>query len=352
MQLYAPFRRTVVVGATVLALMPVAAAPALAGTADSGDGTVAAAGSLSEFTGVERLTDDTDPAADQAVQDSWTPEAMQAARPVEAVTDQPQAAVGDDVPTAPVSEPSGPLDQGSAEPADPAEPLGAPTTGLAAPRGSWPSNGVPSVGAFFFDIGPVKWRCTGTVINTGSRNIVATAGHCIFNHFPSPNGVFVPGYHDGQAPFGKWSVKSRYIPTQWRNKRNPDFDYGFVVLKDLNRRRIQDVTGANGWRTNAGYNNYVEITGYPGNRDTPLQCITATHRLRNYTWHVEFPCDGFADGVSGSLLMENFNNSTSRGTAIASLGGVDGGGRSDNVSSAVLWNSGTAAMINAAVRGQ
>jgi hypothetical protein len=40
-------------------------------------------GDLSEYTGVERLADDdTDPTADQATQDAWTPEAMQAAIPM------------------------------------------------------------------------------------------------------------------------------------------------------------------------------------------------------------------------------------------------------------------------------
>ncbi|MQS16578.1 hypothetical protein F7Q99_31415 [Streptomyces kaniharaensis] len=68
---------------------------------------------------------------------------------------------------------------------------------------------------------------------------------------------------------------------------------------------------------------------------------------------MEFPCEGFANGVSGTLLMENYSNDTQRGVAIASIGGVDGGGDgNDDVSSAVLWNSRTAALLNAAVRGQ
>ncbi len=117
MQLRDPFRRTVVVGATVLALTGVAAAPTFTSTADGADGTVAIMGA---YTGVERLADDdTDPAADQKVRGSWTPKAMQAVKPVETVTDQPEAAAGDDVPTGPgdTGAPSGPLDQSAAEPA-------------------------------------------------------------------------------------------------------------------------------------------------------------------------------------------------------------------------------------------
>ncbi|WP_224274651.1 serine protease [Streptomyces sp. LS1784] len=348
--------RTVLAATAVLALTGSIAAPASAAPAATGraDAAIVGQGDPSPYTGVERLAGDAtdDPAADQAAQDSWTPEEMRAAIPMDRkIADQPQPA-GDATPngSADAEAASGPIDQASAGPAEAAAPQT--QDGVVSPRGSWPSSGVPTVGAIFFKIGLTNWRCTGTVINTASKNIIATAGHCIFKYVPMPSGVFVPGYRDGQSPYGKWSVKSRWIDTTWKKNRNPDYDYGFLVLKDQRGRRVQDVTGGNGWRTNAPYFNYVEITGYPGNRNTPLQCITSTRQLKKYAWHVEFPCDGFANGVSGSLLMENFNNGSQLGTAIASLGGVDDGGKSDNVSSAVLWNSRTAALLNAAVRGQ
>lgn len=41
-----------------------------------------------------------------------------------------------------------------------------------------------------------------------------------------------------------------------------------------------------------------------------------------------------------------------QGTAIASLGGYQQGGNTDNISYAVLWNGSTASLINAAIAGQ
>ncbi len=225
---------------------------------------------------------------------------------------------------------------------------------------STPTTGLPTVGALFFDVGPIHERCTGTVISTGSRNVIATAGHCLWNRLTNwlpatvmPTPVFVPGYHDGQAPYGKWSVRTRYYATAWKKNLNPDYDYGFIVLNDLNGRRIQDAVGANAWRTDAGTDNQAEITAYPDNRDQPLRCDTRTQKYGACASQLVFPCDNFHTGVSGSLLMQDFGSTDPQlGTAFASLGGYQQGGNTDNTSYAVLWNSGTAALVNSAVSGQ
>ncbi|MER7755675.1 hypothetical protein [Kitasatospora sp. NPDC097643] len=383
--------RAVLTSLTVLALsmggLSTAASAATAGPVTDGPVTTTATDPTA-YTNVERISDDdgSDPAATQAALDAWTPEAMQSAismdtapvtsgntgsatRQDEQPTNTPvisasswlaQPAPAATAPSTDPGAPTGPVDNASAD-ASPADT----STGTAQPQAQpmandWPTNGLPSVGALFFNVGPIHERCTGTVINTGTGNIIATAGHCIWNRMaswlpptPMPNPVFVPGYHNGQAPYGKWSVKSRYIATAWKKNLHPDYDYGFIVLNKSNGRRIQDVVGANGWRTNAGYSNWVEITGYPDNRDQPLQCFAWTRQANNWMWQLIFPCDNFHTGVSGSLLLENYGRQIPQlGVAVASLGGYQQGGNSDNTSYAVLWNGNTAALINAAVRGQ
>ncbi|AUG78427.1 hypothetical protein CFP65_3638 [Kitasatospora sp. MMS16-BH015] len=360
------FQRAAVAGITALALAGVLAAPALAAPRPEPV-------PFSAYTGVERIPETTDPAAAQAAADHWTPEAMRAA--VQA--DGPAASVQAAAPTGlgpsaipPVwrtqpkpatsgrpaaGAPAGPTTTRSAGPA----PVAA-TTHLQAQVATTPTTGLPTVGALFFDVGPVHERCTGTVINTGSRNVIATAGHCLWNRLTSwlpatvmPTPVFVPGYHDGQSPYGKWTVKTRYYASAWRNNLNPDYDFGFIVLNDLNGKRVQDVVGGNAWRTDAGSSNSVEITGYPDNRDQPLQCFTSTQKYGSYASQLVFPCDNFHTGVSGSLLMQGFNSpAAGLGTAIASLGGYQEGGNTDNTSYAVLWNGSTATLINSAVNGQ
>lgn len=382
-------RRTLLTSATALILAgAVQSTLASAAGTDSTTTAATAPGDLTAYTGVDRIADDdgSDPAKTQATLDDWTPEAMRSAISMDqapgATTGTAKSATGrgtsstnTPVITPPsrqhqpapsrvkahgdssvhMGAPTGPVDVTSADAApavagDKARPM----------SNDGPTDGLPSVGALFFNIGPVHERCTGTVINTGSKNIIATAGHCLWTKPVSwlpgvslPDPVFVPGYHDGQAPYGKWSVKSRYIATAWKKDLNPDYDYGFFVLNDSKGQRIQDVVGGNAWRTDAGTDNRVEVTGYPDNRDQPLQCFTTTKKFQNYASQLVFPCDNFHTGVSGSLLMENFGQpKADLGTAIASLGGYQQGGDSDNISYAVLWNSNTAALINAAVRGQ
>ncbi|WP_441251408.1 hypothetical protein [Kitasatospora sp. McL0602] len=377
-------------GITAVVLAGVLAAPATASTTGPTGRSITANVSttgLSAYSGIERVSDDdgSNPAATQAALDAWTPEAMLAAVPADEApqsaqsTQSTQSAQGAATAksTAPqalwrsqpkpsttgrpaAGAPSGPLTVTSAGSAKAPAPATAVTGRLRSNVASTPTTGLPTVGALFFDVGPVHERCTGTVINTGSRNVVATAGHCLWNKLVSwlpatvmPTPVFVPGYHDGQSPYGKWSVKTRYYASSWRNNLNPDYDYGFIVLNDSNGKRVQDVVGANAWRTDAGSANQVEITGYPDNRDQPLQCFTSTSKYANYASQLVFPCDNFHTGVSGSLLMQNFGASDpTTGTAIASLGGYQEGGNTDNVSYAVLWNSSTAALINSAITGQ
>ncbi|MQS16885.1 hypothetical protein F7Q99_33035 [Streptomyces kaniharaensis] len=372
-------------------------ASALAAGPPTGPSVSAASDDLSGYSNVERIAgdDDSDPDATQALLDSWTPEAMESAVNMDvapgvsggdsSVTGAPiigpQSWLAQPAPATPDATvdpgaPTGPVDADSADatpvdnPPDDAQSDDTDNSGdtaqdltgrIAQPRSSsWPTNGLPTVGALFFNVGPIHQRCTGTVISTSTGNIIATAGHCIWNKLaswlppvPMPNPVFVPGYHNGQAPYGKWTVKDRWIASSWRKNLHPDYDYGFMVLNKRNGRQIQDVVGANGWRTTAGYDNWVEITGYPDNRDNPLQCYTWTRQARNWLWQLVFPCDNYHEGVSGSLLMERFGQQApGYGIAIASLGGYQQGGTSDNVSYAVRWNIHTAALLSAAVRGQ
>ncbi|MFC4907614.1 trypsin-like serine peptidase [Actinomadura gamaensis] len=234
-------------------------------------------------------------------------------------------------------------------------------TAITAKERSWPTNGIPTVGALFFNVGPIHQRCTGTVVNTPKGNIIATAAHCIWRKdvgipHPNPNPVFVPGYYSGHSPYGKWAVKSRYITTEWHNHFNPDHDFGFMVMKPNHGKNLQPLLGANGWKTSDQYyQNYVEITGYPGNRNRPYQCYTHTRQAKNYIWQLVFGCDNYHEGVSGSLLMLDFHTTgplRNLGTAMASLGGYKEGGTSDNTSYAVIWNHATAVLLDAAVRKQ
>ena len=64
-------------------------------------------------------------------------------------------------------------------------------------------------GAIFLALGHGEGfaRCSGTSVDAPNLSVVFTAGHCVDEGGPqgrwfSRNWVFVPGYHDGERPFG------------------------------------------------------------------------------------------------------------------------------------------------------
>ena len=60
-------------------------------------------------------------------------------------------------------------------------------------------------------------RCSGTSVEAANRSVVVTAGHCVneggrwFNR----DWVFVPGYHDGQRPFGVFVARWLGATAPW-----------------------------------------------------------------------------------------------------------------------------------------
>lgn len=96
-------------------------------------------------------------------------------------------------------------------------------------------------GRIFLRVGRLKGYCSGTAINTPTRQLVLTAGHCV-NSGPQENGrraiwsnylAFVPAYTSGLAPFGVFVAQSDKVlaPKQWTKTGNPDFDMGAFLTR-------------------------------------------------------------------------------------------------------------------------
>src|SRR5581483_10874289 len=75
---------------------------------------------------------------------------------------------------------------------------------------------IPRVGAIFFPsvLGSsvrlgLPHICTGSVVHSPAHDLVLTAAHCVAG--PGLGYDFAPGYHDGIAPFGVWSVRHAYV---------------------------------------------------------------------------------------------------------------------------------------------
>ncbi|MEV4097717.1 hypothetical protein [Streptosporangium saharense] len=89
-----------------------------------------------------------------------------------------------------------------------------------------------TVGKVFFldDKGQERW-CSGTAVQSKYRNLVATAGHCVYDtdtNKPYNNFVFIPGYYQGKAPWGIYVGAKVNVHYDFDVYEDYDYDYAFV----------------------------------------------------------------------------------------------------------------------------
>ena len=191
----------------------------------------------------------------------------------------------------------------------------------------------PRVGALFEHDASGNHFCTASVVMSPGRNLLITAAHCISDGKGGSyhqDIVFIPGYWDGQAPYGIWAPSRLVVAPQWMSSSDPDFDVGFVVLKSNDGKNIEDVLGANQLGIDPGYRNLVRVTGYPASADAPITCINWTSQ-QNLS-QLRFECDGFTGGTSGSPWVTHFDPRTRTGTIVGVLGGYQEGGSTAAIS--------------------
>ena len=132
-----------------------------------------------------------------------------------------------------------------------------------------------AVGKLFFTVHNGSDKvCSGAVLRP---RLVLTAGHCV--HSGSADGfyenfLFIPAYHEGQAPFQAWNWSWVTTTGSWvsSNGTVPNkADFAIIEVEDRifdnQVMRIGDVVGWLGYRTNALHNNHTKKIGYPGNHD-------------------------------------------------------------------------------------
>jgi V8-like Glu-specific endopeptidase len=131
-------------------------------------------------------------------------------------------------------------------------------------------------GRLFIRQGKSEGFCSATAIDTPSRSLVLTAGHCINSGPQAPNGhsvwssllEFVPAYSGGTAPFGAFIAhrKSVFALKQWVEFGNPDFDIGaLVVSPNPEGVNVADAVGGGvATATDLSRQQDFQTFGYPG----------------------------------------------------------------------------------------
>ncbi|MFJ4516894.1 trypsin-like serine peptidase [Streptomyces sp. NPDC088816] len=174
--------------------------------------------------------------------------------------------------------------------------------------------------------------CTASVVHSPQRDLVVTAAHCLSG---DSDLVFVPGYRDGRAPYGVWTVKRRFLPDGWTAHQDEDSDMAFAVIAPQDGKGVEDAVGANRLLTGAATGaTAVTLTGYPDSREVPISC---TNRPRAHSGTQQrIDCPEFTGGTSGSPWINGDQE------VVGVLGGHEAGGSTADTSYSVVLGAAAA----------
>lgn len=202
---------------------------------------------------------------------------------------------------------------------------------------------IPRVGPLFFPsvLGSsvrlgLPHECSASVVHSPNHDLVLTAAHCI-----AGNGLgydFVPGYHDGIAPFGIWSARHVYVDAAWIRSKDPQHDYAFLEIAPTlwhgAVRRVEDVVGAYTLGIAPAAAMRVTVDGYvAGVNDRPITCSAAVRYTGGFP---TFDCGGFANGTSGGPWLRG-------SVVVGAIGGLHQGGCTPDTSYTSAFGSDTVA---------
>lgn len=204
------------------------------------------------------------------------------------------------------------LPQGSARPAP--SPAANPQ-----PGGPWTGQGavVKTTGRVFFTYQGRTASCSGDAVTSTNKSTVLTAGHCVkLGGAWHTNWVFVPGYHDGQAPYGKWAATKTLSTPQWTASEDINYDVGAAVVAPLDGKKLIDAVGGQGLSFNSGYSKAMYDFGYPAaapyDGSKLIYCSGTTIKDPLFTTDHGLSCN-MTGGSSGGPWFSSFDEKTGTG---------------------------------------
>jgi V8-like Glu-specific endopeptidase len=233
----------------------------------------------------------------QRVTKFWTPERMRSATPMDALT-----------------LPAGTrLDRVRAgRPAT--APASLPNAGAA-----WSGGGAVThtAGRVFFTYTGRTASCSGDAVTSGNKSVVLTAGHCVkLQGAWHTNWAFVPGYDNGNAPYGTWTAKKTLATPQWAASENISFDVGAAVVNPLDGRSLTDIVGGQGVAFNQAKGQNMYAFGYPAaapyDGTKLIYCSGTAFNEWLGTGDIGLTCNQ-TGGASGGPWFVQFSESTGQG---------------------------------------
>jgi V8-like Glu-specific endopeptidase len=212
--------------------------------------------------------------------------------------------------------------------------------------------GTPAVGALFaISNGKLGTHfCTASVIHSPHGDLLITAAHCVTGtQGTGTQGTiaFVPGYANGNAPYGIWYVTQVFTDQAWASSSNPDDDVAFLTVSQHNAIvPIEDVTGAEKLGIGLPSNERARVVGYPNGANEPIFCNNWTRAFS--ATQLEFDCDGYTDGTSGAPFLVQVDRTSGQGTVIGVIGGYEEGGDVPSVSYSVTFGRNVSSLYRTA----
>lgn len=125
-------------------------------------------------------------------------------------------------------------------------------------------NVVATAGRVFFTVGGRDASCSGNAVTSENKSTVITAGHCVkYQGSWHADWIFVPAYHQGEAPYGEWPAVSTHTTPQWHATEDIDYDIGAAVVRSVDGQRLTDVVGGQGIAFNQPRGQRTYAFGYP-----------------------------------------------------------------------------------------
>lgn len=179
-----------------------------------------------------------------------------------------------------------------------------------------------AAGKLFFRIGTASYICSASLIK---RGIVVTAAHCVANYGRSQfysGWQFVPGYRNGSAPFGTWTVKQAWIKTAYYNGTDACAVYGVVCPDDVAVLILNTQAGSypgtsTGW-LGYGWNGY----SFTSNHLTHITQLGYPAGLDNAAYMERNDSQGYVSSgnSNNTVIGSNMNGGSSGGPWIANFG--------------------------------
>ena len=174
-----------------------------------------------------------------------------------------------------------------------------------------------TAGRVFFTYQGRQASCSGNAVTSGNKSTVITAGHCVkLDGAFHTNWVFVPGYNNGNAPFGTWTARATMATPQWVASEDINYDVGAAVVNQLNGQSLTDVVGAQGVAFNQARGQAMYAFGWPAAAPydgTKMIYCSGTTFNALISDGIGMTCD-MTGGSSGGPWFLSFNEASGTGT--------------------------------------